>query len=603
MGHALLQNVVVLGAAVGLPLALQAHQKGDLPQAAEHYQRALDQDVQDPVLFQNYGALLRSQGQDQKAASVYQQGLALFPHHPGILANRANLLRSSCPATSLADQLLALRLLLIQGPDAKGLRGAWITSVGQLRDLQLHQWALALAREGLAWLGAEPQLLLHILLTLEALDDPGQLASANVAVLRAQIEAQVEVCDPIAQAEVRLGLAAHRLHAGELELALQQFEQAMALVQEPGPIDPEERQKRQKLIDINSWNFAIALLQHQQLKRGWRLFEYGLRTPADGPQRWQRALHKPFSSGQLPLWRGESLVGRRLLVLEEQAVGDVMMFLTLLPALVEEAQGVGLVMGDRLLPIYRRSLPALGFGDRLQIFSQADARSDALDQSTYDFQTPLGSICQYRFTDIGSYGRYPTLLRAKPQRVEQMHREYLQFGQPAERLVGISWLGGGKGVRVQQKSIRPEQFAQLLQPIPGVRFVSLQYGNAAPTVEQWRQQGLDVVHDPRVNPLQQMDLWLAQVAACDAVLSVANTTIHGAGGLGLPTLCLLSLHSDWRWFNDPAVTRSYWYPTVGIARELKQAGWVDAIAQARRWLEQGCPMPTGSVATAPGFVA
>ena len=198
------------------------------------------------------------------------------------------------------------------------------------------------------------------------------------------------------------------------------------------------------------------------------------------------------------------------------------------------------------------------------------------------------------------YARHPALLRAKPQRVDQLRREYLNHGNPAERLIGISWRGGAKGVRIQQKSIGPDQFAQLLMPIPGVRFVSLQYGQAAPTVEQWRKQGLDVIHDGRVDPLKQMDLWLAQVAACDAVLSVANTTIHGAGGLGLPTLCLLSLHSDWRWFDDPAVTRSYWYPSVGIAREDRNNGWSAALGQSRTWLEQGCPMPTGPVSTTTG---
>lgn len=587
---------------MGLPLALQAHQKGDLVQAAEHYKRALEQQVRQPVLYQNYGALLRSQGQDQAAASVYEQGLALFPHNPAILANRANLLRNVSPASALADNLKALRLLLAQGEAAKGLRGAWLTSLSQLRDLQLYAWALALAREGLARLGADPQLLLHILLVLEAMEaaDPAAACiSANLAILRGQIEAQLESCEPLVQAEIRLGLAAHRLSGGELEAALQHFEQAMELVRQPGPIAAEERQKRQSLIDTNSWNFAIALLQHQQLARGWQLFEYGLRTPADGPQRWQRALHKPFSSSQLPLWRGESLAGQRLLLLEEQAVGDVMMFLTLMPALLEEAEAVGLVLGDRLLPIYRRSLPLLGFGDRLQIWSQADAKSGAISQSAYQLQCPLGSICQYRYSAVETYGRHLPLLKAKPERVAQLRSEYLQHGQPAERLIGISWRGGGKGVRIQQKSITPDQFAQLLQPIPGVRFVSLQYGNAGPTVAQWRQQGLDVIHDGRVDPLKQMDLWLAQVAACDAVLSVANTTIHGAGGLGLPTLCLLSLHSDWRWFNDPAVTRSYWYPSVGIARELRQGGWREAMAQARSWLEQGCPQPTGPVASPP----
>jgi hypothetical protein len=96
-----------------------------------------------------------------------------------------------------------------------------------------------------------------------------------------------------------------------------------------------------------------------------------------------------------------------------------------------------------------------------------------------------------------------------------------------------------------------------------------------------------------VNPLKNMDVLLDQVAACDAVLSVANTTIHGAGGLNLPTLCLLSRHSDWRWFDAPEVTRSYWYPSVGIARQAADGDWGAALQQARAWLQQGTPMPQG----------
>ena len=585
---------------MGLPFALKAHREGDLAQAAHHYQRALDQQVQEPVLFQNYGALLRSQGQTDAAAAIYAQGLALFPHHPAILTNRANLLRPTQPATALADTLNALRRLLAQPNDVKGLRGCWLTALSLLRDLQGYHWALALAREGLLRFGADPQLLLQILLIFEGLDSQQSQLSFSALdsqALRAQIEAQLQSCEPLVQAEIRLGLAAHRLSLGELDQALVNFEQAMAVVHQEGVLDVEERDKRQQLIDINSWNFGIALLKHQQLQRGWTLFEHGLRTPADGQQRWQRALRKPFSAQALPLWRGESLLGKQLLLLEEQAVGDAMMFLTLVPALLEEAEGIGLVLCDRLQALYRRSLLELGYGDRLRIWTYADAKQGVLDPKAYHLQSPIGSICQYRFTAVESYARHMPLLKAKPQRVEQLRHDYLQHGQPVERLIGISWRGGGKGVRIQQKSIKPEQFAQLLQPIPGVRFVSLQYGNAAPAVEQWRQQGLDVLHDPRVDPLKQMDLWVAQVAACDAVLSVANTTIHGAGGLGLPTQCLLSIHSDWRWFDDPAVTRSYWYPSVGIARELANGGWDQALAQSRAWLEQGCPMPEGPLSS------
>ena len=80
------------------------------------------------------------------------------------------------------------------------------------------------------------------------------------------------------------------------------------------------------------------------------------------------------------------------------------------------------------------------------------------------------------------------------------------------------------------------------------RFVSLQYGDDAPHLERYRKSsGIEVLHDDSIDPLRDMDGWLSQVAAMDAVLSIANTTVHGAGGLGIPTMCLVSQQSDWRW--------------------------------------------------------
>ena len=131
--------------------------------------------------------------------------------------------------------------------------------------------------------------------------------------------------------------------------------------------------------------------------------------------------------------------------------------------------------------------------------------------------------------------------------------------------------------------------------IPNVRFVSLQYGQSKDTLNQWAKQGLPVVYDKRVDPLKNMRAWIDQVAACDAVVSVANTTIHGAGALGIPTMCLLSRAADWRWFSDDTVLRSYWYPTVGIARESESDGWDLAYSTVRQWILDGCSHPQGSI--------
>lgn len=579
---------------MGLPRALHAHQRGDINEALHHYERALQQGDTTPVIFQNLGALLRQRDDPDGALKLYNRGLSLHPHHVGIRSNRANLLHDKAPASAIEDLLIALRLRLAQGDPPAECWELFRTLISLQRELGHNAWSLATACAALRLMGPEPLLLGQLLVLLDGLDDASfEAHPAGRDDLLLQLERRIDACEPRQQAELRLALASHDMSCGRLTRALERFDQGLSAIRGEAPADPDEQLARQKLVDVNSWNFGCGLLKAQQLERGWQLYDYGLRTPADGPQRWQRALQKPFAASELPIWRGESLAGKRLLLLEEQAIGDVMMFLTLVPVLQQEAAAVDLMLSERLQAIYRRC-----FNGSLNVWTHADARQGRFKASDYDLQCPLGSICQHRFTTLDAYAPVVPMLRPNHDRSQQLRTAYLNAGgQRAERLIGISWQGGGKPGRIRQKSVNSQAFAQLLRPIDGVRFVSLQYGKAGPKVNEWRQQGYDVLHDARVDPLRDMDLWLDQVAACDAVISVANTTIHGAGGLNIPTLCLLSRQSDWRWFDAPEVTRSYWYPSVGVVREHPEQGWGSALRQARAWLEQGCPMPEGPIAT------
>ena len=116
-----------------------------------------------------------------------------------------------------------------------------------------------------------------------------------------------------------------------------------------------------------------------------------------------------------------------------------------------------------------------------------------------------------------------------------------------------------------------------------ITFVSLQYGDVR-QCEMWSSKGYNIIHDDSINALKDMDSWLAQFSLCDAVVSVANTTIHGAAGLQIPTMCLLSKSSDWRWFTDASIERSYWYPSVGIARQSDDSSWNSALSKVSSWL-------------------
>ena len=172
------------------------------------------------------------------------------------------------------------------------------------------------------------------------------------------------------------------------------------------------------------------------------------------------------------------------------------------------------------------------------------------------------------------------------------HSESTTSSDPP-KLVGVSWRGGGRADRIKIKSPPIDLFLKIFQAHANVRFISLQYGDVASQCADWKESGIDIVYDADINPLKNMDSWLSQVDACDSVISVANTTIHGAGGLNKPTMCLLSLKSDWRWFIDPSITRSYWYPSVGIARQSQDGSWIHASKLASDWLSNSCPMPQG----------
>ncbi len=68
-----------------------------------------------------------------------------------------------------------------------------------------------------------------------------------------------------------------------------------------------------------------------------------------------------------------------------------------------------------------------------------------------------------------------------------------------------------------------------------------------------------------------MDPFTAQISAMDMVISVDNSTIHFAGGLGKPCWAMLPLNSDWRWQTERSDT--VWYDSLELFRPDKEGGW------------------------------
>ena len=565
-----------------LQQALAFHQQGQLDDALAAYRKLLQGDKPALPVFLNASAIWRSQGQLPDAVACLGRGLELYPQEPGPWNNLGN-----CHLDAGAHQraVVAYRRALALQP---GFIDARISLAACLRDLGHPHLAYATIRDGYrqAEAAKERQRLLiplvEALLALSSQDeskvDPQQL-ELLVQQIEAELRSQVAPTDPT---KAGLLMAQLWIQVGQLDRALASRDQLIHdtnafLANQPGL--SLKRSFHDSWHGI-SWNLSIKLLKQGRLADGWRLYEHGLQVSASGPQRWQRSLKKPFTPQQVPFWRGESLAGQRLLLLGEQGIGDAMMFATLIPRLQQEGAKVFLLPGDRLLQIYRRSLP------NVVVLSADELRSDAYGPQHFDLQSPLGSICQYRFRQLSDYAPRSPLLKADAEQTALLRQRY-HDGRP---LIGLSWQGGGKANRIAMKSIGLKQLAPVLQR-SDCRFVSLQYGDDAPHLERFRKAtGIDVLHDDSIDPLGDMDGWLSQVAAMDAVLSIANTTIHGAGGLGVPTLCLVSQQADWRWIEPEIHQGCYWYPSVEAAYQADRGDWQPALEQASRWLHHRCAL-------------
>ena len=571
-----------------LAKAISLHTEGLHDKALHYYTKCIKHSPKcSPLLYQNYGALLRSNSKTEESLKIYNDGLRLFPGNVGITTNLANLLRDDSPTKSISLYLKVVRLRLSQN-DVKKANEIVYSLLTLLSEIGCDSWAFRICIYWIKYIKVSPQMILHLASLLEE-----QLpASVHLSLLQSlsKLDAEFSLQE---KSELHFCLATMYLANGDIGLSDSSYKLALSCLHQDNSIDTE---KKQYTITVGSWNYSNVLLKHQFFERGWRLYDFGLISPAEGKQRWQRALAKPFSSTELPLWRGESLVGKRLLILDEQAIGDGMQFLTLVDTLISEASHIDLLLSDRLIPIYTRSFSTALSEGKLTIWSRKSAIKQNIPVQLISFQTPLGSICRYRFTDIQSYSPCVPVLKANLELSTELRSKYLsQSLQPVRRIVGISWRGGPKGSRMKRKSVSQEDFASLFS-VEDTLFVSLQYGQSKSIVAGWRDSGFNVIHDDSIDPLKDMDTWLSQVSACDAVVSVANTTIHGSGGLNVPTMCLLSEQPDWRWFVDPEVQRSYWYPSVGISRQIGD-NWTPALEKAMRWIQNGCPYPTGPIST------
>ncbi|NQU61490.1 MAG: tetratricopeptide repeat protein [Rhodospirillales bacterium] len=305
-------------------------------------------------------------------------------------------------------------------------------------------------------------------------------------------------------------------------------------------------------------NLSHVLLLGGHLAEGW----------AESRWRWKA---KDFPSEKRsfpsPIWNGEDISGKTLLVWGEQGVGDEVHFAAMVPDLIGQGAAIVLECDRRLVALFERS-----FTQAACVARETPAAAEIT--SDIDFQIPSGDLGGYLRPDFDSFPDKESYLIADGARTAALKNQY-QDGTD-DLLVGIAWHSTNPDIG-KEKSMSLMDWRPLAG-LPGIRFIDLQYGDtSSERAEFEKQTGVAVMHDDGVNQMKDLDAFAAQIAAMDLVISVSNTTVHFAGALGVPTWVMLNTLPLPVWMLDR--DDCPWHPSIRLFRQGQKGEWSDVIGR------------------------
>ena len=502
-------------------------------QAADAFERAAVLSPQDATYAANLGELLRRAGLAERAAQFCQRALAIDDQHAGARLNLGYALLDSGQNDAA---LVHFQWLVEREP---GNASAWFG----LARIRMAQQNFALALDNLQRCAAlnpnDPEVALAMAQSLRRL---GRTTTAQEQAQRAATLLPGHPAIVCVQADLLLEQARPDAAEACIRAALR-----------PGAPLPAGLLYR----------LALCRLTHADYIEGFALFESRLHLN-------QADISNPIARPLLPMpmWQGEPLQGKRLLVLTEQGYGDHIQFCRFVPRLAALGAQVLLGVGPPLEDLMRGLAGVHGIVTQIE-----DARGSGCDYWT--FVASLPHRLRVDAAGVGTDGPY---LQADAAR-RTAWRERLQAMAPGQtRRIGLVW-GGRPENEYERRRAVPLADLQALAQVPGVRFVSLQMGPMARQIDAGALP-LEVLREDELGSFADTAALMCEL---DAVVSVDTAFAHLAGALGRPVHLMLPVGPDWRWGLNS--DRSIWYPSVRLHRQTQAGQWGDVVQRVAAALE------------------
>ena len=307
---------------------------------------------------------------------------------------------------------------------------------------------------------------------------------------------------------------------------------------------------------------ALVLFRREQWADAWDAFDIRFKLMPSQPSVTLR--NADGSRRDVPRWSGGP-PPKKLLVMDEQGLGDTIHFSRFLRFLVEKGVDVTFVTHRILFDLLKTlDLPIT--------LKPSDEPGSVEGVGGW---TPLLHIPRALNIDPARYSETVPYIKADPVRVEKWKAKL-----PKDKfLIGIAWAGNPDSPAEKGRSVPLETFAPLAE-LPNVALVVLQKGKGLQEAEtvSFADRLIRLGDDFDEGGQAFLDS-AAVMMSLDRVVSVDTSILHVAGALGRPTDLLLRREPDWRWLARES--DNVWYPSVTLFRQKTAGDWREPMETIR----------------------
>ncbi|MBC7604789.1 MAG: tetratricopeptide repeat protein, partial [Ramlibacter sp.] len=309
------------------------------------------------------------------------------------------------------------------------------------------------------------------------------------------------------------------------------------------------------------FNMGLVLLAQGRFEEGWPWYESRYQR--------QRSGGRPRSPDySFPVWSGEPLAGKSLVVWGEQGFGDMIQVVRYAPLL--RRMGVA-----RLTWVCDAALAKL--------FADVEGIDEVIDPSVtpsrHDFWCHAMSMPLRLNTTLESIPAQLPYLRTS-----LVLREKWRARLPASGFkVGLVWKGSAGHPNDMNRSIAALDTLAPLWSVDGVAFVSLQKGAGEEQIVASRATQPMLALGEAIEDFSDTAAIIDQL---DLVIGIDSAVIHLAGALGKPVWVLQPAYGvDFRWLTDR--DDSPWYPGVmRLFHQTRSGQWSPVIERVRAALNE-----------------